>query len=105
MFLSAVFAVSCQSSTYDDVSVVNTNPTYEADIKPILSALCTSCHSFGGQFPALENYDQAKSATENGRLLCKIEGSCGSIMPTSGKMAQGTIDKINLWATNGFINQ
>jgi hypothetical protein len=104
MLISIVFLASCESNTYDQISLPVTNLTYVANIKPVIAANCTGCHSAGDQSPALETYDQLKTAIVNGKVLCKIEGSCGSIMPTSGKMPQGTIDMIKLWATNGFVN-
>jgi hypothetical protein len=46
-----------------------------------------------------------KDACENGSLLCKIEGSCGSIMPTEGKMPKARIDIIQNWALQGYVEQ
>jgi len=103
---ACLFAFSCESNTFEQISVVNTNPTYVANINPIITANCTGCHSSGGQYPALETYSQVKSAIQNGNVLCRIDTqTCGQVMPTSGRMSQGTIDLIKLWATNGFINQ
>jgi len=98
------FLTSCESNTTQELSPVISNPTYAKNVGPVISASCTSCHSGGDQFPDLENYDQVKEATDNGRLLCKINGACGSVMPTSGKLPQATIDMIQLWATNNYPN-
>ena len=104
MIIGTVSIVSCESNSYDQISVPVTNPTYVANVKPVITANCTGCHS-GGQSPNLATYDQLKTAIVDGNVICKIDGSCGSIMPTSGKMPQGTIDMIKLWTANGFINQ
>lgn len=98
------FLTSCESSTTQDLSPVIANPTYAKNVGPVISASCTSCHSGGDQYPDLENYDQVKDASENGRLLCKINGDCGDVMPTSGKLPQATINMIQSWATNNYPN-
>lgn len=103
MLASASFMFSCESNTYQDISGVVTNPTYEKNIKTVINTKCTNCHSGGKQFPDLENYDLVLESTQNGNLLCKINGSCGGIMPQDGKMPQATIDMIQLWADQGFL--
>ena len=97
---------SCQSNTYDDIGgAVVTNPTYVKNIIPIMNAKCLGCHN-GNQYPNLQGYENVKEATLNGDVLCRIDDqSCGNVMPTSGRMSQATIDRIKLWATNGFVNQ
>jgi hypothetical protein len=106
LVLICLFVFSCESTTFEQISVVNTNPTYAANVNPIITANCTGCHSSGGQYPALETYSQVKEAIQNGDVICRIDTqSCGEVMPTSGRMSQGTIDLIKLWATNGYPNQ
>lgn len=106
-FASATIVSSCDSTTYQDISAVVTDPTYSKNVEPIIAAKCIGCHSTSGNDdqPYLENYDEVKDATQNGTLLCRIDGSCGSVMPpTGGKLPQATIDMIQLWATNQFPN-
>jgi len=95
--------VSCESNTYGDISVV-TNPTYAANIGPIVKGSCTGCHAGGGQYPNLENYAEVKEATLNGNLMCRIDQSqaCGRVMPQSGSMPQSTIDMFKLWVSQGY---
>jgi cytochrome c5 len=101
--ISGLFLVSCESSTMQDISAVVTNPTYNSNVASVMSAKCTSCHGGGNQSPNLETYAEVKDATQNGSLLCKIEGSCGGeIMPPDGALPQATITMINTWATNNF---
>jgi hypothetical protein len=108
LFLSSAFLIaSCESATYQDISAVITDPTYSKNIEPIMAKKCTGCHSTSGNDdqPYLENYDQVKEATQNGTLLCRIDGSCGSVMPPTGeKLPQATINMIQLWATNEYPN-
>lgn len=104
ILISVSFFASCESNTVQELSVVSTSPTYGTNIKPVVTASCIECHSSGYQFPNLETYDQVVEATKNGNLLCRINGTCGSIMPASGKLPQATIDMIQLWKTNNYPN-
>lgn len=106
--LGCITMVSCDSNTYLDISETTaiTNPTYLANIKPIIKENCISCHSAaGGQAPYLENIDQLKSAIENNSLVSRIEAPSGFGMPLSGRMPQSKIDLVKLWISNGYINQ
>lgn len=103
--LVGLLITSCQSNTYGEVGVEVLNPTYVKNVAPIMDAKCVACHN-GSQYPDLSNYASAKEATLNGDVICRIDTqSCGSVMPTSGKMAQNTVDVVKLWAVNGCINQ
>ena len=107
-----IFVVSCDSNTYDEVSKVSennvtiTNPTYEKNVKSIISSNCIGCHSPGvvNQSPYLRDYNEVKDAVANGDVLCRIQGLCGEIMPKSGKMSQANIDLIKLWSAQNYIN-
>lgn len=105
LLISAIFVVSCNSSTYEEISAPVTNPTYTVNIEPVIKANCTGCHS-GGQSPNLSGYANVKNATQNGDLICRIDQSqaCGRVMPQSGSMSRQTIDMIILWQTQGCIN-
>lgn len=97
---------SCDSATYDEISGNVANPTYNANVRTIITNNCLSCHSeAGAQFPTLETYVQVREATENGAVICRIDDqSCGSVMPQSGRMPQTTINIIKKWAANGYPN-
>ena len=102
LVLNGLFLVSCESTTIQDISGVVTNPTYNSNIKQIMTSKCTGCHSSGGQYPNLETYSQVKASSQNGTLLCRLDASCGNIMPQSGSLPQATITMINTWASNNF---
>jgi len=106
MLISTAFLVSCTSSTYQEISDDVTNPTYTANIQPIIKANCTSCHSDDSQYPNLQTYTEVKDATQNGALICRIDQTqaCGSVMPQGGAMSRNTIDLILLWQQQGCIN-
>lgn len=104
--LLTISVVSCDSNTYEEIAGVVENPTYEANVKGIVEDKCNSCHNPEyGEEPYLQTYEMVKDACENGRLICKIEGSCGSIMPTEGKMPKARIDIIQNWALQGYVEQ
>lgn len=64
VLISAVtYMVSCTSSTYEEISAPVTNPTYTANVEPVIKANCTGCHS-GGQSPNLTTYAYVKEATQ-----------------------------------------
>ena len=101
--ISGLFLVSCESATIQDISAVVTDPTYTEHIAPVMSAKCTSCHGQSrNQYPNLETYAEVKDAAQNGTLLCRLDASCGSIMPQEGTLPQATITMINTWAANNF---
>ena len=107
LFLTIVIAgyliISCDSTTIQEIQPVVTNPTYNTDIKPLMTSKCTSCHSANGENPALTNYAEVKDAIENGSVLCKIQNNCGDVMPPSGKMSQGLIDMVINWKNQGYV--
>jgi hypothetical protein len=112
LYLGA-FVYSCDSKTYDEVRPATTpivagfKPSYERDFKPVLTANCISCHSATGRnvSPYLDTYALAKTRTQN-NLICRIEGSCGTLMPKGGsKLPQETIDMIKLWKAQGYLEK
>ena len=85
--------------------------SFQADIFPIISEHCTSCHSepspSGGL--ALEDYNQIQiSANDTGtdgmiHRIEKAEGEAG-IMPKGYRLPQCQIDMIKAWVTQGTLN-
>jgi len=103
----AILLAACNPNTYDDISPkeeipVEFKPTYTANVVPVLKDNCLSCHTVGGQFPNLTNYNSVKNATQNGNLICRISSNCGSVMPPSGALSKQTIDMIKLWQEQGY---
>jgi hypothetical protein len=106
ILLAGSLFTSCNSNTYDEISFV-ANPTYVANVGPIIKSSCSGCHSGGSRFPNLETYAEVKEAISNGDLICRIDDPSvcfGKIMPESGRMPQTTIDMIKLWRDQGFVN-
>jgi len=103
-FVGSTVVTSCDSTTYQDIEAGVTNPTYSKNIQSVMSARCTTCHYDGKEFPNLTTYEEVVDATADGELLCRINGSCGAVMPEGGKLPQATINMIQLWADNEFPN-
>ncbi len=84
------------TSTADCVTI-----SYKTDIEPIMSANCTSCHnsnqaSGGVNLSTYANVSKYASSSLN----AMNNGS----MPPSGKLASGTIQKLNCWISQGKLN-
>ena len=82
--------------------------TFVSDIAPIMASECYSCHSNMDQQGNinLEGYDNVKKYVDDGSLLGSIEHTGGfSIMPPSGvKIPKCDIEKVQLWITDGALN-
>jgi hypothetical protein len=80
-------------------------PTYTADIKPIISANCLTCHN-GPQSEAqidLSNYSGVKAMADQGRLLGSLHHQ-GGYVPMPKDAPQLSSDKLQLfdcWVGNG----
>ncbi|MBC2839448.1 hypothetical protein [Robiginitalea sp. SC105] len=78
--------------------------SYQADIAPIISSNCTTCH---GDPPtqnapmSLLTLEQVRSAVENRGLLGRIN-STSDPMPPTGRLPQSTRDLIEEWVNQGF---
>lgn len=107
LFVGICLIFSCETSTYEEVAGDPVAiPTYNNNVKSIISNNCLGCHSVAsGQYPEMETYAQLKDATEKGRVICRIDDqSCGAVMPQSGRMPQTNINTIKKWAASGYPN-
>lgn len=105
IFTIAILVASCESNTYEDISgEIPMEPTYEANVKQVISANCLSCHSVAtdNQSPNLETYEAVKDAVINEGLLGQISAPSGEGMPSAGRLPQTQIDLVTFWAENGF---
>jgi hypothetical protein len=105
--LLGMLLISCESKTYSDLAGEVANPTYNANVKGIMQNNCVGCHNATyNQEPYLETYNEVKNACEapgDKNLICRIQGSCGDIMPTSGPMPSVTIQIIEDWKLQGYL--
>ena len=112
--LIGIFFISCTSDSESDLTEPDSDPdapvSYEANIKQIIAGNCLGCHSdppVNGAPFALNTYERVKQATDNGNLLVSIKRQTGesAAMPPAGRMPQATIDLIEQWADEGFLQQ
>jgi hypothetical protein len=108
---AGIFLFACKAkekttaSPAKKLECINTNFTYETDIKPIMQQSCVRCHNTnmkaGYNFNELES---VKKAATNGYLLGTIKHADGyDAMPRmSAKLDQTTIDKIECWINTGM---
>lgn len=107
LVLIGILTHSCESKTYAELAGAVANPTYNANVKGIMQSNCVGCHNaIDNQEPYLETYNEVKNACDapgNKNLICRIQGSCGDIMPTSGRMPSVTIKIIEDWKSQGYL--
>jgi cytochrome c553 len=112
----AVIALSC-SKTSDDVLSSSaggtpcdtTNMKYAADVVPILTAHCYSCHGKSTNTVSgivLEGYANLKAMADNGNLIGVITHAPNfPAMPQNApKLSDCNINTIRSWINNGTQN-
>ena len=124
LVFSAVVIYSCSKSSEDNYTdppdppptgggnnnCDTANMEYQADIVPILSTFCYSCHgentNSGSMGIILEGFDNIKSRADNGTLVGVISHASGyPPMPKDGtKLSDCNINKITSWVNNGAQN-
>lgn len=85
-----------------------TNVTYAASIKPIMSTYCQGCHS--GSNPGgginLTTYEGVKTIALSGQLYGSVAwlGSYSQMPQNASKLSDCNIKKIQIWISNGSLN-
>ncbi len=103
--------ISCSKDSPDDLKVptLPETVTYDADIKPIMTNNCISCHgnSLAEAGLKLTTYAEVKDAIQNKGLINRISRSATDplVMPKNNKMAQSNIDLIVKWQTDGLLEK
>ena len=86
------------------------NSEYQADVVPILTSYCYSCHgaatNSGSMGIVLEGYDNLKPKADAGTLIGVITHASGfPAMPKDGtKLSECNINKIRSWIDHGAQN-
>ncbi|AYN01315.1 hypothetical protein [Chryseobacterium sp. 3008163] len=103
-----LFITSCESRTYEEISdntPIAETVRYQTDIKPIIDANCTVCHSAGGSasFQPWTNYNQVKTNIDN--IINRIQRPNGDPlkMPQGGSLSQNQINLFVKWKADGLI--
>ncbi len=108
LFILVVAVSGCyydnEAELYPNNTCDTINVTYNSQIKTILNANCTTCHSGGSPAAgiSLDNYNDAKTQATNGNLYGVVSYSTGYTgMPASGKMNDCNIALIKKWVDSG----
>jgi hypothetical protein len=80
--------------------------SYTTNVKPILDAKCATagCHDAASNTSGFDYSSYNASKAGGDAYICKIKGTCGSIMPPSGKMADSLICILEGWKNQGYPN-
>ena len=80
--------------------------TYTNDIKPLLDANCATsgCHDAVTHQSGYDYSNYASAAEWMDPAICKINATCGSLMPPTGKMADSLICRIEKWKEQNYPN-
>jgi hypothetical protein len=85
----------------------STKVTYMGDVKQIMDDNCSygSCHDGATQSPDLTTYAAVVSGVSGGTVICRMQASCGAVMPKGGpKLADSLINKVIQWQTGGYCD-
>jgi hypothetical protein len=113
VLLSIPFLYTVASCSNDSTSDLTIPPPivvkYSTDVRPIIQGNCIPCHTdppVNGAPMRLTLYDDVKYAITNRGLLDRISRPQGApgMMPNGGtRLPQSSIDLINKWKTDGFL--
>jgi len=111
--------VSCSKDNEQEMTGPDNNPPggndcdtanmkYQANVLPIITANCYSCHGNGNVSGgvSLGNYASLKTQVDNGNLIGVITHAAGyPAMPQGGaKLSDCNINKIRSWINHGALN-
>jgi len=116
-FLMTFFAILFSGCYYDKAEILYpgsttcvpvTNPTFNANVLPLLNTNCNNCHA--GTSPSggikLDTYTEVSKYVKSGSLMGSINNAAGfSPMPKgANKMPACQINQIQDWITAGALN-
>ena len=78
--------------------------TYTKDVQPLIFNNCLTCHSTVNPRAGLvlTTYGQVRSSAESGNLIPRMNSSSNP-MPPNGKLIQQSLDIIDKWKADGFL--
>ena len=99
--LSVIFTPSCKKTT--PATCDGSSPTYESEIKGIISANCnsSSCHGSGSSNGDLTTFSKLKTYLDNGKFKSEVLDK--QSMPKGGaKLSSTQLSKITCWKDSGY---
>lgn len=111
MGLTLVFQSACYFDNEEELYGITpgtcdtTAISYSADIKPLIEANCTVCHSPSGVQSAtpVDNHADLKILADNGKLVDRTNDA-GSPMPQTGLLPECERNMIRAWVNAGAPN-
>jgi len=107
---SLFILTACTNDSASDLIIPPPNVVkYNRDVRPIIEGNCIPCHTdppVNGAPMKLTTYDDVKYAINNRGLLDRISRPQGApgMMPNGGtRLPQNSIDLINKWKEDGFV--
>ncbi|MFM2299563.1 MAG: hypothetical protein RIR98_1171, partial [Bacteroidota bacterium] len=99
-----VIAQSCyydnKAENYGSSACDSANPTYTANIQPIINQNCIGCHGSSGPSGgvSLHTYDLVKAQALKGSLSGTLKNTSPySLMPPGGKLSDCKIGQVDKW--------
>jgi uncharacterized membrane protein len=86
--------------TIAEEPVIESKVSFKDNVKPIIDARCTTCHSTsGGTFPNLTGFANVKAKAD--RIKVRVDNRS---MPLGGSLTNAQIESIVKWVNEGALN-
>lgn len=106
LFLLVLITCSCTKAVIPASDGIDTSIkiTYTKDVQPLIFNNCLTCHSNVNPRAGLvlTTYQQVRTSAESGSLIIRMNSSSNP-MPPNGKLIQHSLDIIDKWKADGFI--
>lgn len=104
--LSLLVLLSCKKGTIATYDCTGVSATYTADIAPVLTTHCTSCHNSSNKKGRIDlsTYDEVTAIAGEDRFMGSIQHVSGyRDMPRgASKLDDATIKMISCWIQSGM---
>jgi len=99
---TAVFLLLAACNKKQNAACDGSSPTYESEIKAIISANCgsSSCHGSGSSNGDFTTYANLKPVLNNGKFKSEVIDK--QSMPKNGKLTSSELSKIVCWKDNNY---
>lgn len=103
-FMLVVLPACKKEKKEDVIDCTGVSPSYNSEIKPIISANCLSsgCHNAGSSNGDYTTYNGLKAVAASGVLESRV--IINKTMPPSGPLSLDNRKKIKCWISSGALN-
>lgn len=106
LFLVLVIINSCTTAIIPSSEEIDPSIkiTYTKDVQPIIFNNCLTCHSTVNPRAGLvlTTYQQVRVSAELGNLIPRMNSNSNP-MPPNGRLIQQSLDIIDKWKSDGFL--